>query len=212
MSENKKTSKKGIIATICALLLGTTGIVGWNLTKDEKTTAKGFENVEPIRDTVAVDVESSDFKFNFADAKIINKPNSLLNPISDVEGLNDIIAQFSNLKEQKDIELPAIAIYFDLNSSKLSSKSETVLNRLSTLYKKTSKDNSIIVNGYTCNIGTDEANNELSKERAIAVKQQLVKEGIETSKIDSHWFGKTKNNEFNLNDISEYRRVLISFN
>jgi OOP family OmpA-OmpF porin len=50
----------------------------------------------------------------------------------------------------------------------------------------------IIVNGYSDDIGTEEYNFDLSKDRASAVKNYLVQNGIGSHRISTNGFGKTR--------------------
>ena len=85
-----------------------------------------------------------------------------------------------------------------------------MIREIVSLYKQTSKENNIVVEGYACNIGKDAPNDYISKQRAEAVKAALIENGIDVAKITTHWYGKSKNSEFNLPKNEDNRRVLIS--
>jgi outer membrane protein OmpA-like peptidoglycan-associated protein len=60
------------------------------------------------------------------------------------------------------------------------------------------------VDGYTDNVGSDEFNQTLSEERAGAVRDYLVSQGVPDSSITTQGFGKT--NPVATNDTSEGRQ------
>jgi outer membrane protein OmpA-like peptidoglycan-associated protein len=60
------------------------------------------------------------------------------------------------------------------------------------------------VDGYTDNVGSDEFNQTLSEERADAVRDYLVSQGVPSSSITTKGFG--KNNPIASNDTSEGRQ------
>jgi outer membrane protein OmpA-like peptidoglycan-associated protein len=49
-----------------------------------------------------------------------------------------------------------------------------------------------LLSGHTDNVGKPETNMNLSKNRTMAVKDYLIKKGIDESKIKTEWFGHTK--------------------
>lgn len=91
------------------------------------------------------------------------------------------------------------AIYFDVNSSKIKAESWATLNMAAQAIKGTS--GTILIVGHTDSDGSDEANLTLSKNRANAVKNALVKE----FKIDANRLqvdGKGESNPVVSNDTS----------
>jgi outer membrane protein OmpA-like peptidoglycan-associated protein len=50
----------------------------------------------------------------------------------------------------------------------------------------------LLLSGHTDNVGKPETNMNLSKNRTMAVKDYLIKKGIDESKIKTEWFGHTK--------------------
>jgi outer membrane protein OmpA-like peptidoglycan-associated protein len=78
-------------------------------------------------------------------------------------------------------------IYFDFDKSILLPASFAELERLFIFLK--AKNVSIIINGHTDNIGTDEYNKELSLSRAKAVSDWLIEKGIDRNRIQIEGYG-----------------------
>ncbi|MHA8074630.1 OmpA family protein [Aquirufa sp. HETE-40SA] len=82
-------------------------------------------------------------------------------------------------------------LFFDLGKATLKPESEPELKRI----LQVMKDNKALVieiSGHTDNTGSDEINNKLSLERANAVKENLLKGGIDTGRIRTKGYGKSK--------------------
>ncbi len=82
-------------------------------------------------------------------------------------------------------------LFFDLGKASLKPESEPELKRILQVMNE-NKNLVIEISGHTDNTGTDEINNKLSLERANAVKDNLLKGGIDTSRIRTKGYGKTK--------------------
>ena len=81
--------------------------------------------------------------------------------------------------------------YFAFDSYELTDEAKAIL--LKEVEKlKERKDVKIIVEGHTCNIGTNAYNLALGEKRAQAVKDFLVSNGIETSRIDIISYGEER--------------------
>jgi len=77
------------------------------------------------------------------------------------------------LQDKQPVDI--YGIYFDFNSAAIKPESEAVLKQISDVMHK-NPDWKLSVSGHTDNIGNNEANMTLSKARAAAVKDALVKE------------------------------------
>ena len=82
-------------------------------------------------------------------------------------------------------------IFFDSNKFELKSESETELGNLVALLLENPKLR-ISLNGYTDNIGSPATNLQLSKNRALSVKQFLESKGIASSRLLFKGFGEAK--------------------
>jgi outer membrane protein OmpA-like peptidoglycan-associated protein len=82
-------------------------------------------------------------------------------------------------------------LFFDLGKATLKPESEPELKRI----LQVMKENTALVieiSGHTDNTGSDEINNKLSLERANAVKENLLKGGIDQARIKTKGYGKSK--------------------
>jgi outer membrane protein OmpA-like peptidoglycan-associated protein len=79
-------------------------------------------------------------------------------------------------------------IFFDSNKFELKPESETELDNLVALLLE-NPNLRITLNGYTDNIGSPATNLQLSKNRALSVKQYLESKGIASSRLLYKGFG-----------------------
>ena len=82
-------------------------------------------------------------------------------------------------------------ILFDVNRSTIKPESMGALNEIAKLLKGHT-DLKFEIDGHTDSDGNDDANMKLSQSRADAVKAQLVKMGIDESRLSAKGFGETK--------------------
>ena len=66
------------------------------------------------------------------------------------------------------------------------------------------KEWNIKISGHTDNVGNDNSNMQLSKERSEAVKNYLIQKGVDESRIIALWFGESQPIESN--DTNEGRQ------
>jgi outer membrane protein OmpA-like peptidoglycan-associated protein len=82
-------------------------------------------------------------------------------------------------------------LFFDLGKATLKPESEPELKRILQVMKE-NVALVIEISGHTDNTGSDEINNKLSLERANAVKENLLKGGIDQARIKTKGYGKSK--------------------
>ena len=82
-------------------------------------------------------------------------------------------------------------LFFDLGKASLKPESEPELKRIQQVMKE-NKALVIEISGHTDNTGSDEINNKLSLERANAVKEYLLNGNIDSSRIRTKGYGKSK--------------------
>ena len=82
-------------------------------------------------------------------------------------------------------------IFFATGSSKLLAKSFKSLKDVAEVMKE-HPNYKIDVDGHTDNVGADEMNQKLSEDRASSVKQYLIGNGVDESRITSTGYGETK--------------------
>ncbi len=100
-------------------------------------------------------------------------------------------------------------IDFDFDSAKIRPEMKLVLDKAVQILKK--RKGEILLEGYTCNLGSDAYNLLLSERRALAVKEYLIKRGIDPSRIQTKWYGKKRPKFPNKNEAGRRlnRRVEI---
>jgi outer membrane protein OmpA-like peptidoglycan-associated protein len=79
-------------------------------------------------------------------------------------------------------------IFFETGLSKLTKESNPALNELVEVLKA-KKSMVIEISGHTDNVGNPEANQKLSTDRAKAVKDYLVKQGIDPKRLNTVGYG-----------------------
>jgi outer membrane protein OmpA-like peptidoglycan-associated protein len=82
-------------------------------------------------------------------------------------------------------------LFFVTGKTEINPMSHPELQRLIDLMKKYEKME-VEIAGHTDNVGTDKVNNKLSLERANAVRDYIIKKGIEPERLKSKGYGKTK--------------------
>jgi outer membrane protein OmpA-like peptidoglycan-associated protein len=93
--------------------------------------------------------------------------------------------------DSNGIIIPLNNIFFDFNKATLRHESITELRHLVTFMHEYPKLN-IEISGHTDSIGTAEINQKLSHERASAVREYLVSQGIPAIRVTSKGYGATK--------------------
>lgn len=81
-------------------------------------------------------------------------------------------------------------VFFDTGKSTLKPESFTELDELLN-YMSQQKTTIIEISGHTDNVGSAEANQKLSQDRAASVKSYLVKKGISASRVEAKGYGDT---------------------
>ena len=108
------------------------------------------------------------------------------------------------------IAVPLENVFFEHNQYKLKSESFSELNRLIAFLKK-SPELKIEIAGHTDNTGTLEYNNKLSQQRANSVKDYLLKNGIDTQKLEAMGYGPTKPIQTNETDAGRAKNRRVEF-
>ena len=160
-----------------------------------------------------VKVDSADVSFNLSTATAVSSPVSTQSPIANITDFHRALGKnVSDARKNGDgsILIPSIGAMFAINTNIFVGDGEEVVNAFADTYLKTNKTAMIVIEGYTCDLGEDIINTELSKLRAETAKSVLVEAGVPSDKIEIKWYGKTRNKEFSYKDISEYRRVIVS--
>ena len=96
-------------------------------------------------------------------------------------------------------------ILFDFNSAGLRADSRRTLQDLAQTMSRYSDINRIEVEGHTDSIGSDDYNLDLSRRRAVSVRDYLVGQGIPSANIVARGFGETQPKSSN--DTAEGRQL-----
>jgi len=104
---------------------------------------------------------------------------------------HDIVLYPLGTLVEEQIALAMNNIFFDFDKHTLRPESYLELNRWVEVFKKHSALKAEI-HGHTCWIGTEEYNQKLSEQRATAVVNYLVKQGVAKSRFIMKGFGETK--------------------
>lgn len=82
-------------------------------------------------------------------------------------------------------------VYFATDQYNIEGESRTALNKLAGIFKEY-PDTNILVEGHTDSTGSDAYNLTLSKNRAQAVTNFLVNQGISSGRINTKWYGESQ--------------------
>ncbi len=156
----------------------------------------------------------SDAQKSFAIAEMtpvapINGGLTSIDNISDFNRVSKSNATSAEAIESGRLTIPTIHTKFALNHYELSAEYCDLIGAFAKLYLQTNLKSTIMIDGYACNNGTDEFNMKISQQRALSVKSLLEQLGVPSSKIESRWFGESKNVGLKYETIEEYRRVNI---
>jgi outer membrane protein OmpA-like peptidoglycan-associated protein len=130
-----------------------------------------------------------------------------------LENNSNTIIQTKNLKldtllEGKTYNLSDI--FFETESYELNKKSLALLLGFSNYLLQNLKI-SIAINGHTDDLGEDDKNLLLSQNRADAVKNYLLKQGIDSSRLKSIGYGEKKPSVPNLNELNRAKNRRTEF-
>lgn len=82
-------------------------------------------------------------------------------------------------------------VYFATDKANINAKSEQTLNRLAGILKEYPNSN-ILVEGHTDNTGSESYNLTLSKNRAQAVTNYLLGQGLDRGRFETKWYGESQ--------------------
>jgi len=114
------------------------------------------------------------------------------------------LAEMQAKQTERGIVLTLQDVLFDTGRAELKSgASSTIINLAS--FMKDYPDRRVRIEGFTDSTGSAEFNQQLSENRALAVKDALVLAGIEANRIDVQGFGES--NPVASNDTNEGRQL-----
>ncbi|HSI70922.1 MAG TPA: OmpA family protein [Gillisia sp.] len=82
-------------------------------------------------------------------------------------------------------------VYFDTEKFNINAKSQETLNKLAGIFKEY-PDTNILVEGHTDSQGSESYNLTLSKNRAQAVTNYLVNNGVQQGRFTTNWYGESQ--------------------
>lgn len=104
---------------------------------------------------------------------------------------------------ERGLKMRISNIEFAFNSATIKGNGRRILDRVAIILKKYRRYD-VIVEGHTDDVGQEEYNLKLSERRAVAVKEYLVKKGIDESRFSTVGMGETV--PLYPNDNAEHRR------
>ena len=82
-------------------------------------------------------------------------------------------------------------VYFATNKYNINAASQENLNKLASVFKEY-PDTNILVVGHTDNVGAEDYNMTLSKNRANSVSSYISNKGISSGRLVTNWFGESQ--------------------
>lgn len=82
-------------------------------------------------------------------------------------------------------------VYFDTDKFNINTASEQTLNKLADIFKEYPNTN-VLVEGHTDSAGSDSYNLTLSKNRAQAVTNYMVNNGLSAGRFTTKWYGESQ--------------------
>lgn len=122
-------------------------------------------------------------------------------PCYTLEEINDMMVRGESVEGKTICAIDAIN--FDFGKSTIKSESHDYLNQLATTLIRTNAK--IEVKGHTDNVGTEEFNMKLSKDRAKAVMDYLIGRGVDKNKLTYSYYGMSR--PLTTNDTEEGRTM-----
>ena len=80
---------------------------------------------------------------------------------------------------------------FDFDRSTVKPEAAKILDRL-VVFMQENKNSKVALSGHTDNVGSDAYNQKLSERRVTAVREYVVKKGVDAGRISGQGFGESK--------------------
>lgn len=213
----KKKGKKAIVSSLIGASIAVISLGTIYLYKVGETprTAQGFDGISTIKDSVNIQIKNLDkVNIDIETATISSIPTSEQSPVDNIEDFNRFLSEnqsATSAREESILSVPTSQLHFQLNSSELSPKSVQMVEGIAHFFKETNKKSKILIEGFACNLGDNQVNNAISQQRAEALKNAFISNGVDPNHLEVRWYGESKNSEFKFPHMSDYRRALVSF-
>jgi OmpA-OmpF porin, OOP family len=103
------------------------------------------------------------------------------------------------------------AITFDSGKDTIKEESLPVVDEVAKVLEAHPNIKKVRVDGHTDSVGADAMNLELSRRRALAVKERLIQQGIAPERLDSEGFGETQPIESNATALGRAKNRRVEF-
>jgi outer membrane protein OmpA-like peptidoglycan-associated protein len=120
---------------------------------------------DDISETSSLNASSTESKMRFAE------------PLDDLTKSVTDISEFNSIVENQNI-IPVIGSMFEYNSAEISNNGKAILSGFANEYSKLDVPYKVLIEGFTCTIGSKESNEKLGKVRADNLKAELNRLGI----------------------------------
>ena len=140
-------------------------------------------------------------------------PTQSTNEVNNLEDFKRLVAESLKTAEEdgsNQIAIPSIGMLFEKGSYVLKQETQNLLKEFAKTYLQTNKEAVLLVEGYTCDLGTYKLNDRLSERRAESIKNSLIAEGVPTDKVEIKWYGESQYNNSPYKTREENRRVNVS--
>lgn len=180
----KKTKKKKVLLIISALfiILGIASV--YNVINSQepspKSTFVGVDDKDSLnlkQEEVGIDVEK------ITQPKLAHKINDIGESITNIE-------IFKRELEDNNT-FSSVGVLFTINSESTNSEGYSLLDLYAEQYKVLGEGYSLLIEGYTCDLGTNEHNSELSKKRVSNVENYFVSKGVAVNQVFTKSYGES---------------------
>lgn len=124
--------------------------------------------------------------------------------LKDLESFEEKQVSLYLIPIEKGLSIRLNNIFFDFDKATLQSQSFSELNRLVSVLNDNPKIK-IAISGHTDSKGTEQYNLKLSDDRAKAVRQYLIEQGVDQNRISAKGYGESK--PISTNDTEEGRQL-----
>lgn len=133
------------------------------------------------------------------------KKNKLETNLKITNKIQKTIPKTNKIDVSENLTLSNVNILFDKKSSSITKENYALLQKIVDTIIKNERNYSFSIEGYSCDLGTNIYNDNLSKLRAKNIETYFLEKGVDSSKIKISWFGETK---FNSNgDLENSRKM-----